>query len=256
MGKLTDQQKIDVLRLYQEGYTCQSLSEQFGVVDESIRSLLKRRGIDRRTRKYVADESFFDEIDCEAKAYWLGFIFADGNVSGTTVAIALNEKDKSQLEAFCRAVNTDNPLEFRPSNNSWKAKVHSRHMVNTLKELGCVERKSKVIKVPDISEGLLHHFYRGHFDGDGWITYRMQSGKWKSWKTGVASQSFEFLNTLHRWVVRSNNREVGSLFQRGNGKCWTLDFSGKQSSLDFLNLLYDGASIFLARKMQKYLEIV
>ena len=31
-------------------------------------------------RKYHCDDGYFDLIDSEAKAYWLGFLAADGNI--------------------------------------------------------------------------------------------------------------------------------------------------------------------------------
>jgi hypothetical protein len=33
------------------------------------------------SRKYHLNESFFEKIDCQEKAYFLGFIFADGSIS-------------------------------------------------------------------------------------------------------------------------------------------------------------------------------
>lgn len=62
--------------------------------------------------------TFFDSIDCEEKAYWLGFILADGCVrtkkrtqtlqsgevstikKGSGLEICLQEKDKKHLEKF------------------------------------------------------------------------------------------------------------------------------------------------------------
>lgn len=248
MGKLTDAEKIEVVRLYADGWPCRQIADEYEVTDESIRCLLKRRDIKRRTRKYTANEAFFDVIKTESQAYWLGFLYADGNVSKRTVAIALNQRDKKHLQQFQHDVSSNAPLEYRASNKSWKARVHSDHMVQSLKQIGCVEKKSKVIQVPDIDGPLQHHFFRGHFDGDGWITYRMHSGKWKIWQCCVASQSKGFLE-------KRTSRNFGSLHQRGNGACWNLDFSGKRSVMSFLGLIYEDATVFLERKRKLYEEI-
>lgn len=42
------------------------------------------------------DINYFHNIDSEKKAYWLGFIVADGNISKTTnrISITLNSDDE------------------------------------------------------------------------------------------------------------------------------------------------------------------
>ena len=48
------------------------------------------------------DEHSFDVIDTEEKAYWLGFLYADGNVSNTKneVGITLQSSDIKHLYKF------------------------------------------------------------------------------------------------------------------------------------------------------------
>ena len=59
---------------------------------------MKRYNFDITRRKYQVNEFFFDEIDSEEKAYWLGFIYADGyvNTNGNKFGINLSLKDISR----------------------------------------------------------------------------------------------------------------------------------------------------------------
>ena len=61
-----------------------------------VHKAIKDSGIDFRKngdnlKKYTANYNFFEKIDTEEKAYWLGFIAADGHVSrGDQVIIYKN----------------------------------------------------------------------------------------------------------------------------------------------------------------------
>ena len=45
----------------------------------SERKLLRRVG--QSSRQYTVNDNFFETIDTEQKAYWLGVLYADGRVS-------------------------------------------------------------------------------------------------------------------------------------------------------------------------------
>lgn len=51
---------------------------------------------------YKINENYFENIDNKNKAYWLGFIAADGNVYGNKLSIELNSKDEGHLKIFRR----------------------------------------------------------------------------------------------------------------------------------------------------------
>lgn len=47
---------------------------------------------------YKINENYFEKIDSENKAYWIGFISADGNVYKNKLSIELNNKDDELLK--------------------------------------------------------------------------------------------------------------------------------------------------------------
>ena len=53
-------------------------------------------------KKYYLKEDIFDNIDTEEKAYWLGFLYADGNVANNAsrIRLSLAENDLEILEKF------------------------------------------------------------------------------------------------------------------------------------------------------------
>jgi hypothetical protein len=67
-------------------------------------------------------------------------------------------------------------IERSKQNSSWKNQrtlcIHSEHMSQTLYNLGLVNAKSLILTFPNwLDEGLIPHFVRGYFDGDGCVHY-------------------------------------------------------------------------------------
>ena len=62
------------------------LSKEYHVGRDTLSNFLKSENITIRksnitSRKYSCDENYFECIDNEEKAYWLGFIYADGYIT-------------------------------------------------------------------------------------------------------------------------------------------------------------------------------
>ena len=100
----------------------EKLAFEFQTTSISLTKMGEREGVDRRTlskhfkelgieivnkqNRPKFDINIFDNIDTEEKAYWLGFIFADGYINSTPIEdgvknvygfeLALSLKDKEQ----------------------------------------------------------------------------------------------------------------------------------------------------------------
>ena len=70
--------------------------------------------------KYTFNKDYFERIDSKDKAYFLGFLYADGcnSISTTqhhcTIILNLQEKDKDILDIFNKYINSNKPLTYRP----------------------------------------------------------------------------------------------------------------------------------------------
>ena len=68
-------------------------------------NLIREKVLPKRSKsRYSLNERYFEKIDNNNKAYWLGFIAADGCVSnkkgGRYLYIELSRKDRDHLEKF------------------------------------------------------------------------------------------------------------------------------------------------------------
>lgn len=143
---------------------------------------LKAKGIEiiNHQNETKFNEHIFDVIDTEEKAYWLGFIFADGYISSRDNGFELSLKgsDIEHLHKFNKFMehNKDN-VKLGEVKNKDKTFLRCRwgivnkHLWNTLNNLGCTPRKSLTLQFPNISEELEIPFIRGYFDGDGCLSY-------------------------------------------------------------------------------------
>lgn len=95
-------------------------------------------------RKYFFDENIFEEIDTEEKAYWLGFLYADGSIYDTTCCeFAQSASSVDHLRKFKSFIGAEYPLREKHI-GKYKAyvyQINSKIFVNHLIDKGCVPRK-------------------------------------------------------------------------------------------------------------------
>lgn len=191
------------------GYTQAKISYELLISDHCIRKTLIKGNIKRKTpseynQKYSRNSNYFDVIDNENKAYFLGLIYADGNNyyvdNKFAITISLQERDGYLVEKFAEEIDYAGLLHYDElsvvdSNhkNQIRIVVNDEHMSNQLASLGVINNKSLVLKFPDfIPDEYLRHFVRGFFDGDGGLYYYDKEEKLSTNTTST----FEFLSGL------------------------------------------------------------
>lgn len=207
------------------------------------------------------DENYFLEINTEEKAYWLGFIFADGytarTVNNAEFGIELNIKDKGHLEKLAKALNYDSDIRTRTRNNGQELaniRIFRKGFVSTLESHGVIQNKSLIKKYPDIPKSLQRHFIRGYFDGNGYITFKKRSTYGYNIRTGFVTGSYDFAIEL---LLNIDNligtNERGRLYVDGN--IVNYDSPNREITIKILDLLYENSSIYLSRKSETYKDI-
>jgi len=216
------------------------------------------------TRRYSIEHRFFATIDTEAKAYWLGFISADGHLDDqmNTVNINLAESDRSHLEKFSQAVGSDKPVSMYSRLRKGKpvvtAKVslNSPWMVADLIALGLTPRKALTLQPwqgLSVSLDLARHYWRGVFDGDGCI-HRRASGQWSISLVGTQAMMEAFRAFCQESLREHCPHVLGSLHPVFNS--WSFACGGIGLPQLIYQLLYQDATVYLGRKMQLGLELL
>lgn len=139
-GKYLLENKKDIVKeLYlNSNLSLTKIAEQLGVSRQTVTNFVKKEGWyqpaikTRAVRTYAFDESFFEEINSEDKAYWLGFIAADGGIrqDGLRLTIELAVKDKEHLEKFNCSIHSQNPIkEYQREYPSATVVINSKKFV-------------------------------------------------------------------------------------------------------------------------------
>lgn len=170
-----------VCTLNMQGYTHRQIAKMLNIRKSNVHYILKNSidfvpletgRYDYRAKK-MFNERFFQVIDTEEKAYWLGFLYADGCITNKAVRLEISIKDRKHLEKFKDILQyQDAHFYFRKDVESILLYMNSSVMVQDLETLGCVKKKTHILQFPDteqIPPSLIHHFMRGYFDGDGCI---------------------------------------------------------------------------------------
>jgi hypothetical protein len=194
-------------------------------------------------------------IDTEEKAYWLGFLFADGYIrerkSGNSLEIKLSIKDRHHLEKFRNSIGSNhnivdgfNRVKYKDgvsSSHMSTLAIYSKQLVESIKNQGIHSRKTFTIEKPNIDNDLTHHFIRGYFDGDG--TVRFVEKKLNG--TGIACASEKFREFI-----------INELFDNGitikHYGDIHLHIQNKVDNNKFYNYIYNNATIYLERKKEIY----
>lgn len=252
MRKLTDEQIVLVGLRYQAGESSDVIAEDLGVSGRSIRGLLARRGIGRRTqseaqRRHAIDQSFFKDIDSESKAYWLGFLLADVTISGTTISLWLHRKDAGHLAKFRSAIGGTHPITEYAYRGAPSSRIYLRSaiMVGDLYRHGVTANKSFTASPPEIMPDLRRHFWRGVFDGDGNISLPPDGGM-----GNVALRLFGLGATCEafaRWASETTEVRCGT---RPHKTIFTARITGRRQVVRVVEILYGHSSISLDRKME------
>ena len=122
------------------------------------------------------NRNIFNKIDNEEKAYWLGFIVADGylNINKHMLRIKLGNRDRSHLIKFIKFIGGNeemlkSEIHSETGNENFYVSLYSKEVMNDLISLGREQAKSGKEKVCNIDKKYYRDFIRGLWDGDGFI---------------------------------------------------------------------------------------
>ncbi len=164
---------------------------------------------------------YFEKIDTIEKAYWLGWIFAEGHIGVLNKAtgefkVTISVEDGILIKRFVKAIGLDpRAVEYSKGitktgkiSRFFTVKITDSTFMSNLEKNGVpTGRKSWILRMPSLSTNPFDlAFIMGYFDGDG---HRADS-------PSIASSSRKFLEDIRALYSELNSQKIAP--NRRNGK--------------------------------------
>lgn len=266
-GLVTKKEEVVNLVLkeyYGNKKTIKEIYKEFLIGKCSIGKILKENGSGGRIPEqqflstYNCNESFFEIIDTPEKAYWFGFIAADGNLYNGKLQICLAAKDKTHLEKFTKRIGYDGPLYVDKGNS--RLMISRRKVFDDLCNLGLCP--DKTFKIDDhvfdkIPPEFLSAAIHGYSDGDGsfCVQYRKSNKNIASGMTFSLVGNLSFLSFIKEYLSKFGvNTSTPKHDKRTKQTYFIYYWINKERLAAFEEAMYTNQSQdFLSRKKDKLL---
>ena len=232
----------------------------------AIREILKNNGIKRKKSRLnmshlALNINYFNQIDSPDKAYWLGYICADGCVKKSNNKVSLVSKDLEVIEGFKEAIGAEHAITksetFDKRTNKtytgYSIQIGNELFVANLINLGITSNKTDILKFPNIEEKYYSYFMAGLFDGDGCISIK---GKYNHALTISLISTNEVLTFIKNYILNKFNIKSKYYCKVTENKpnVWRMILYA--DAFKFLNFIYSDNTFkyYLKRKHDIYLN--
>jgi hypothetical protein len=219
------------------------------------------------------NKNFFENIDSEEKAYWLGFIYADGYVTtedrwGLELGIIDINHMQNLLDSFDCNINIK--TRIKNENESCSFLIKNKKMYNDLVEKGVIRNKTELLEFPNeeiLPEIYYSHFIRGFFDGDGCVTYTISDYIRKDRNNKIYNnirKSISFVCKSENFILKlkyimSEFYDINfNLSINKKDNLHTLQVGNSNDIIKFYNLIYNNSNKYnrLKRKFDKFQKLI
>jgi hypothetical protein len=259
IGGYSAEEKQAWVRLYEEGHDVPVIAALRDVPETTIYTTLQLAGVKVRSdagrqRQYTVNDAYFEVIDTPEKAYWLGFITADGCIyyplgqRTPQLAVMLSSIDKDHLVKLKEHLAAESPVLVEEKRAH--VRITSQQIAEDLKRLGVGPRKSLSVMPAKIAPRLASHYWRGVVDGDGHVrAFRNRHGHPKAvvelYGNPYMTHGFaDYVRALHLHSTYARQKRTN---------VWAVSFRNAAAAA-VLRALYNDAPVYLDRKYAAALE--
>ena len=222
--------------------------------------------IDSKPKKQHFDDFLFNEINSSEKAYWLGFLYADGYIheGKHQIELTLASEDIEHINKFINFIHGENitiihkEIKLKGYDKIYTANrisLSSKLMTDSLVRLGCWQNKSLDKKAPLIDKFYVNDFIVGYFDGNG----TCQTSNTRHYYLSFCTGSEAFANFIHNNL---NENNIHNTLTRGKEKrinVFTIKIVNDINTFKFINKYYSNENLlntYMDRKKERMFKFV
>lgn len=239
----------EIITLYKSGIPSTKIAEKYNVNVHTITLILEKNNITRNNIYHNINlkNDYWEIIDSYDKAYFLGMLLTDGNISGNNVRLQLSHIDKHILEIFANKTNNENSINIDKRGFS-SFHVKRKKWVEDLSKYNMKPNKTFTINLPILNDDMMPHLIRGLIDGDGWISKRRVIG---------FCGNEEMVTNVRDFLVKKLNVYNVKVIKNKNEKLFSITWASKNDFNKICEYIYkDKQDCFLERKYNKYITLI
>lgn len=247
--------KDELLKLLLDGKSTRDISKELGIGKSTVSYWIQKYNL-QDFMKYKKHESNYNfiKIDTKEKAYALGFILADGDISPKNVVeISVERNDREIVEFISNIIESNINIDntFNKEKRRFPRVRTSRKITDILKFTSGRLKKDR--HYPRVRKDLEKYLLLGFFDADGCITWGIRKDRNRVW------QKISFTSQLHllEGIQKMLYNEIGissTIRPKSNENCYIIEFSNKSDVLKFINYIYPKEEDKFIVLQRKYLK--
>jgi intein-encoded DNA endonuclease-like protein len=263
--KISQDQITYIIDQYNNGLSSEHIANILKINASTVLKILKKNNIEIRptsisNRKHKIDQNIFEKIDNEYKAYFLGYLYADGAISFKRSTVSLTSKDEDVIKKFSYFIygklKYDNYVNPINDNIYYICNIYSRKLKSDLTKYGCTPKKSFTVDFNDqlIDSNLLHHFIRGFFDGDGCICLANKSRPVIDFTSNII-----FISSLKLFIKKQLNiicNKIRTQKPPKDIRTANVQITSFKKVKIILDYMYSNSTIYMDRKYNLYLQFL
>ena len=186
--------------IIKENYTSKGYDELEQMLPNRSKKAIQARAFKLGVKYLSYNKDYFNKIDTPTKAYWLGFLYADGY---TTIddrwGLEIMKSDEEHLQNLLNEIEYSGKIRGRKrkSTETCSVLIKNKDMTNSLKQKGIIPNKTEVLTFPakeTLNPMFYKDFIRGFFDGDGCVTYTVKPRVRKDRNNKVYNRAYKEIN--------------------------------------------------------------